>query len=192
MKKVFMMAMLALAVSFTSCGNKAAQDDPTGATEVIENMRSQLDAGDVTQFQTALQTVKEKVAQLLKENPETAKEYLTKVQNFLKENADKVKAVVGDNEAVSGVVSSLVDMPAESVISNLQNAIGSVQEAGQQAVDDTQEAVEGVANDVKDAAEAQVEEAKQKAADEVNKAADKVNQKVNEGADKLLKGAGLK
>ena len=193
MKKLFFMAMLAIGVCFASCTNKpAAQDDPTGVTEVIENLKTQLEAGDVAQFQGVLETVKEKVAQLLKESPETAKEYLVKVQEFLKENADKVKAVFGENETVNSAVNSLVAMPAESIIENLQSALGSVKDAGEQAVEDAQDAVETKAAEMKDVVDEVIEDQKQKAADKVNEAADKVNEKVNEAADKVLKGAGLK
>ena len=206
------MAMAAVAMTFTSCGNKAKTEVPADeqqaeVTALVDNATEQisalLDEGDANKLGEYIEAIKVKVTELLTTNPEVAKEYLSKVQSFLKENADKVKAAVGENELVNTAVSTLVETPAESIISNLQQVIGTVENAGQEAVegavdqaneaaDAAKLAVEDKANEVKDAAEQKVEETKQAAADKVNEAAQKVNDKVNEGADKLLKGAGLK
>jgi hypothetical protein len=71
---------------------------------------------------------------------------VTKVQDFLKANADKVKEVVGDNAVVNTLVTSIVEAPAESIINEVQSKLGEVGQAGQDAVD-------GAVDQVKDAAE---------------------------------------
>ena len=207
-----MLMMAAVAVFFASCGNKNAQqaeDAEAQAEEVIsvENataeLAAQLEAGDVNKFQVALDEAKAKAAELLKENPEQAKEYLEGVQNYLKENTEKIKELAGDNELVSTAVNTLVETPAESIISNLQTQIGNVedaanakvaeqQEAAEQRVEEAKQAVENTANEAKAAAQQKVDETKQAAANQVNEAASKANEQINKGADKLLKGAGLK
>ena len=204
MKKIFVLVMAVCAISFTSCGNKNAQQAEVAEAEtevvaeedVVQNatadLAAQLEAGDVNKFQEAIEAVKAKAAELLKENPELAKEYLTKVQDFLKENTDKIKALAGDNQLVSTAVSSLVETPAESIVNNLSAALGSVEDAANAKVDEAKQAAADQAQAAKDAVDQKVDEAKQKAADEVNKGAGKVNEKVNEAADKLLKGTGLK
>lgn len=204
MKKFFVLVVAACAMTFVSCGNKNAQqgESAEAQTEIaaseadLENatteLAAQLAAGDVNKFQEAIEAAKTKVAELLQNNPELAKEYLSKVQDFLKENAEKIKSVVGDNAVVSTAVSSLVDTSADDIISSLQGVLGNVEEAANDKVDEAKQAVEDKANELKEAANDKVEEAKQQAADKVNEAAQKANEKVNETADKLLKGTGLK
>ena len=47
---------------------------------------------------------------LLKENPEVAKEYVAKVQTYLKENADKIKELAGENAAIVSAVEAATKM----------------------------------------------------------------------------------
>ena len=202
MKKIFVLVMAVCAIGFTSCGNKSAQQAEGAETEVVaeegvlenavSDLAAQLEAGDASKFQEAIEAAKAKVAELLKENPELAKEYLTKVQNFLKENTDKIKALAGDNELVSTAVATLVETPAESIVSNLSEALGNAEEAANAKVEEVKQAAEDQANAAKEAVDQKVDEAKQQAADAVNKGAEKVNEKVNDAAAKLLKGSGLK
>ena len=166
---------------------------------MITALSEQLEAGNLEKFQEALATVQAKVAELLENNPEQAQAYLEKVQNYLKENSEKVQSLVGDNEVVKATVSSLVETPAQSIISNLKSVVGTTEEAANAAVqgaadqvDAAKQAVQDKADALKQDAQDKVDAAKQEAADKVNDAASKVNEKVNEGADKLLKGAGLK
>ena len=95
------MVMAACAIGFTSCGNKAnqvpvdvieANADSTVEVNVdaaVETAKAeiatQLKAGDANKLQAAIEAVKAKVAEILAQNPEAAKEYVTKVQAFLKE-----------------------------------------------------------------------------------------------------------
>jgi hypothetical protein len=191
-----MMTMAVCAMTFASCGNKAAQNETVESTEVetvdLENatadLAAQLAAGDVNKFQEALTATQNKVAELLENNPEQAQAYLEKVQNYLKENAEQVKSLVGDNEIVSATVNTLVETPAQSIINNLKSVVGTTEDAANAAVQNANDQVDAA----KQAAQDKVDAAKQAAADKVNEGANKVNEKVNEGANKLLKGAGLK
>jgi len=213
MKKLILMSMAATAMFFMSCGSKNAQQaeaaEETDSTEavVIEDataeLAAQLEAGDANKFQEALTAAQAKAAELLEENPEAAKTYLENVQNYLKENTEKIKAMAGDNVLVSTAVNTFVETPAESIITNLQTQLGNAEDAAnakaqetkdaaQSKVDEAKQAVENQANTAKAAAEQKANEAKQAAASKVNEAASKANQEINKGADKLLKGAGLK
>lgn len=217
MKKLVLMVVAAVAIGFVSCGNKSANQAPADQTEVataadvdLENatadLAAQLESGDANKLQAALDAVQAKLAELVQSNPELAQEYLTKVQDFLKENAEKVKQVVGDNVVVQTAVSALTETSAESIISGLQSKIGAVGEAGQEAVDAAKQAgqdavdaakqaAQAKVDEAKQAAQEKVDEAKQKASDAVNKAADeaksKANEKVDEAANKALKSLGL-
>ena len=190
MKKVFFAVMAMVAVGLTSCGNKTQQGEAVDSAAVIEaaadeaatgtlaELTSELEAGDVSRLQQTLESIKAKVAELIKNNPEVAKQYVAKVQNFLKENADKVKALVGDNAAVAAAVSAITEAEPESIVSGLLQQAGdavteakdSVVSAAQQKVDDAKDAAQQKAEEAKDAAKQKAGEAVDAAADKAKKA----------------------
>ena len=183
MKKVLFMVMAAAAISFASCGGNKNTEAPADETEQVadfdvdaamSNLQTQLESGDASALQKALEAVKEQVAKL---DPAVAKEYVAKVQDFLKENAEKVKEVVGDNAVVTTLVSSIVETPAESLIESVQQTLGNLGQAGQ-------EAAEATADQAKQAAENAVDNAKQAVEDKANEAANKANEAVNKQVEK--------
>jgi hypothetical protein len=88
------------------------------------------------------------------------------VQNFLKENADKVKALVGDNAAVAAAVSAITDIEPENVVNGFLQSVGDAAEAAK-------DSVVGAVENAKDAA---VDAAKEKANEAVDAAADKTKE----------------
>ncbi len=205
MKKIIvsMMAVAAMCLA-TSCGNKAQKADAEAVAEevvvnggemadgVIENLKALIAANDAEKLQAALVDAKDKVVELIAQNPEAAKEYVTKVQTYLKENVEQVKAVVGDNAVANAAVSALTEVEPEAVVSKL------VDQAKDATVGNA-EAVAGAASekveDMKDAAKEKVEDMKDAAeqkAQEVNDAAKKkANDAVDNAAKDLKKGLGL-
>jgi hypothetical protein len=186
MKKLVFMMMAVCAVAFTSCGNKAQQSAPAdevvvdeaidvqqAVSEATAQLSEQIEAGDASKLQAVLETIKTKVTELIKTNPEVAKEYVEKVQDFLKENADKVKALVGDNAAVAAAVSAITDIEPESVVSGFLQSVG---DAATEAKDAAVDAVNEQVDAAKDAAEQKAEEvkdaAKKQASDAIDGAAD--------------------
>ena len=179
MKKFIVAVMAVAAIGFTSCGNKTQQGEAVDSAAIVDSIATAaaeedinaisglLEAGDAAKLQEALAAVKE--------NPEVAKEYVAKVQNFLKENADKVKAVVGDNAAVAAAVSAVTDIEPANVVNGLLESVGDAAteakdaavDAANQKIEDGKQAVEEKANEVK-------EEAKQKASDAIDNAASNV------------------
>ena len=185
MKKILLAVMAVAAIGFTSCGNKTQQADAEtaavdsvaivdsiaqgAAQETIDALSADLEANDVSKLQATLESIKVKIAEIVKNNPEVAKEYVVKVQTFLKENADKVKALVGDNAAVAAALSAVTDIEPASVVNGLLEQVGdAATEAKDAAVD---------------AANQKVEEAKQAAADKANEAKEAAKQKANEAID---------
>ena len=185
MKKILLAVMAVAAIGFTSCGNKTQQADAEtaavdsvaivdsiaqgAAQETIDALSADLEANDVSKLQATLESIKVKIAEIVKNNPEVAKEYVVKVQNFLKENADKVKALVGDNAAVAAALSAVTDIEPASVVNGLLEQVGNAAtEAKDAAVD---------------AANQKVEEAKQAAADKANEAKEAAKEKANEAID---------
>lgn len=190
MKKVFFAVMAMVAVGLTSCGNKTQQGEAVDSAAVIEaaadeaatgtlaELTSELEAGDASRLQQTLESIKAKVAELIKNNPEVAKQYVAKVQNFLKENAEKVKTLVGDNAAVAAAVSAITEAEPESIVSGLLQQAGdavteakdSVASAAQQKVDEAKDAAQQKAEEAKDAAKQKAGEAVDAAADKAKKA----------------------
>lgn len=185
MKKILLAVMAIAAIGFTSCGNKTQQAGEVAeavdsvaiidsiaqgaAQETIDALSADLEANDVSKLQATLESIKAKIAEIVKNNPEVAKEYVVKVQTFLKENADKVKALVGDNAAVAAALSAVTDIEPASVVNGLLEQVGdAATEAKDAAVD---------------AANQKVEEAKQAAADKANEAKEAAKEKANEAID---------
>jgi hypothetical protein len=187
MKKILFAVMAVVAIGFTSCGNKTqAPADEVDSAAIVDSLAAeaanisisalseQIEAGDASKLQAVLETIKTKVAELIKTNPEVAKEYVEKVQNFLKENADKVKALVGDNAAVAAAVSAITDIEPENVVNGFLQSVG---DAATEAKDAAVDAVNEQVDAAKDAAEQKAEEvkdaAKKQASDAIDGAADK-------------------
>ena len=171
MKKVLFVVMAAMAIVFASCTNKQAQApaeaEGVNIEEVVSDATSQLqaaiDGADASKLQTVIDAIKAKAAEL---DPEIAKEYITKVQEFLKENADKIKAFVGDNETLNTAITALTAAPADAIVSGLKSAVSAAGEAIEGAAEDAADAAAEKAEEVKDAA-------KEAAGDAVDAAADK-------------------
>jgi hypothetical protein len=199
MKKLFVFAFAAIAISFASCvNNKPAQapeevidsveaeiDAQAEAEASINALKENMEAKDASAFQTALEAIKAKVASFIAANPELAKEYLGKVQGFLKENADKIKAVVGDNAAINSLVAGITALPTESVDA-LMGAGDALKALGIDATAKAADAVEGAKDAVEGAADAAadaVKDAKDAAVDKANEAVDNAKEKAGEAID---------
>ena len=189
MKKVLLAVMAVAAISFTSCGNKtqAVAEETVDSAAIVDSLANeaadatiaalseQIEANDANKLQEVIETIKVKVAELLKTNPEIAQEYVAKVQNFLKENADKVKAVIGDNAAAAAAIAAITDVEPQSVVNGLLETVG-------QAATDVKDAAV-------DAANAQVDTAKAAVEEKANEAKDAAKEKANEAIDNAANGA---
>ena len=197
MKKIVFAVMAMVAIGFTACGNKTQQAEvavdsaaivdslaSAAAQKDIDAISALLNGGDATKLQEALTAVKEKIATLIKENPEVAKEYVAKVQDFLKENSDKVKAIVGDNVAAATALSAVTETAPADIVNGFLNTVG-------EAATDAKDAAVDAANNAKDAAvdaaNQKVDEAKKAVEDKANEAKDAAKQKANEAIDNAAK-----
>lgn len=197
MKKIVLAVMAVAAIVFTaSCGNKTQQAEAVDSVAIVDSLASAaaqgdidaisglLNGGDATKLQEALAAVKEKIATLIKENPEVAKEYVAKVQTFLKENADKVKAVVGDNAAAATALSAITETAPADIVNGFLTSVGD-------AATDAKDAAVDAANNAKDAAvdaaNQAVEDGKKAVEDKANEAKDAAKQKANDAIDNAAK-----
>ena len=204
MKKIIFAVLAMVAIGFSACGNKTQQAEAIDTAAVLDSIASEVaqedinaisalfESGDVAKLQEALATVKEKIASLIKDNPELAKEYVIKVQDFLKENADKVKALAGDSEAAVAAVAAVTEVDPEAVVKGLLEQVGdAATEVKDAAVDAANQQVE----DAKNAANQKVEEAKAAAEkqieDQKNAAKQKTGEAIDNAANKTKKALGL-
>jgi len=175
------MAVAALAMTFTACSEGAKNDE---ATALVENLQAGIEAGDAAGVQSALESAQAKIAELVAKDPEAAKTYVAKVQEFVKENQEKIVALVGDNAVAQGLVNTLVETPAETVISTLT--------AGEGVLDNAQETAEGLKDSLGNAVDQKVDEVQDAVNEEVNEAIDNANEKANEAIDKAADEANKK
>lgn len=130
MKKVLFMLMMVLAtMGMASCGG-SNEDDAT------KELSEQLEAGDVNKFQSALENIKAKATTLLAENPEKAKELISKVQEFLNANKEKVANLIGSNETIANLVNTITSTTPDEVVNTLAGALGTQVQQGQEALQD--------------------------------------------------------
>ena len=190
MKKIMFAVMAMCAIGFTACGNKtqAPADNAEAVEETmvynaeeeaaasINQLTEQIEAQDASKFQEVLTAIQEKIKDIIGSDPAVAKEYVTKVQDFLKENADKIKAFAGENEAVQTALAALTAAPAETVVDGLMQALNGAKEAAGDAVDAVQDAAGDAVDAAKDAAENAKDAAKEKAGEAVDAAADKAKE----------------
>ena len=201
MKKIVFVVMAVAAIGFTSCGNKTQQAEAVDSVAIIDSLagaaaQTDIDAisallngGDATKLGEALAAVKEKIAKLIKENPEVAKEYVAKVQNFLSENSEKIQAVVGQNETVQIAVNALTEAEPDDIIKGFLSSVGDAAtevkdaavDAANEQVDAAKQAVEDKANEAKEAADKKVQETKDAAKQKANDAIDNAAKDVKKG-----------
>ena len=202
MKKIVFAVMAIVAIGFTACGNKTQSAEvPVDSAAIVDSLASAaaqtdidaisalLNGGDPTKLGEALAAVKEKIAKLIKENPEVAKEYVAKVQDFLSENTDKIQAVVGQNETVQVAVNALTEAEPDDIIKGFLSSVGEAAteakdaavDAANQQVDAAKQAVQDKANEAKDAADKKVQETKDAAKQKANEAIDNAAKDVKKG-----------
>ena len=184
MKKLFFVAMAAVAMTFTACKKEAAPapvepEAPEVELVSTDSIAAVIEAADSTQLGALLTEAQAKIEELTNIDPAKAKEYLAAIQTLLKENADKIKAFAG-----TGAVASVID-----AVNNLPEIeVPNVADAAKEAVDGAVEDVKDAAEDVKDAAVEKVEDAKEAVSDAANAAVDKANEIKDAAADKAAEG----
>ena len=173
-----------MTIGFASCGNKtqaSAETEDSAAVINVEDeaaatinaLTEQLEAKDVTKFQEVLATVQEKIKSLIASNPDAAQTFVAQVQAFLKENAEKIKEFVGDNEAVTAAVASLTETSPESIVNSITNSLQeNTQAAADRVVEDTKAAANQAVEDTKAAADKAVEDTKAAAKEKASKSID--------------------
>jgi len=214
MKKILLAVMAVAAIGFTSCGNKTQQAEATDSTEVaingeeeanavIDNLKAFVAAGDAEKVSATLEQVKEIVGEFVVNNPDAAKTYVTTVQNYLKENAEEVKAVVEKNADAAAAVATFIETEPEAIVNNIVQTVSNKAEATKDAAAETAVNAKDAAVDAAvaakdaavDAAKQKVDEAnaaaKQKAEETKAAAKKQANDAIDDAAKNVKKGLGL-
>ena len=207
MKRILLAVMAVAAIGFTSCGNKTQQAEATDSTEVaingeeeanavIDNLKASVAAGDAEKVSAALEQVKEMVGEFVVNNPDAAMTYVTTVQNYLKENAEEVKAVVEKNADAAAAVATFIETEPEAIVNNIVQTVNDKAEATKDAAEEAAVSAKDAAVDAAVAAkDAAVDAAKQKV-DEANAAAKQKAEETKAAAkkqanDAIEKGLGI-
>lgn len=186
MKKVFFFAAAALALSFTSCGNKNAAnaeivdsaavaaevvEDEAGAEAVVSDLQTLVENKDVEGLKAKLAEVQEGIA---------AGKYsaeIEKIKTFITENEATIKSVVGSEGAIASLIETVKAIPTDA-----QAAAGEAADAAKEAVDGAKDAAKTAVDNAKEEAAKKVDEATTKAKEE---AAKKVDEAASKATDKL-------
>lgn len=199
MKKILFAAVAVAAICFTSCGNKTQQAEGEAVDSValidslseeavhesIDALSGVITAKDADKLKDILENCKAKVVELVKENPELAKSYLAKLQNFLKENKEKISEFVGQSPTAQDAFNALISVDAEDSLTGFISAIEDkaveVKEGAEAAA---QEQVDNAKAAAETAVKEQTEKAKEAAKEQANKA-------IDDAAAKAKKSLGL-
>ena len=212
MKKVFLMAMAAIAFIFAGCENKKTipsdnQADTTivmdeSADATADSLTSELDVqlaqNNTDAIQATLTSLHNKYAELVASGKlDTAKAYAAKIQQFLNENAEKIKAAAANNATIAALVTGIQNLPttAEATAEQAEEAVkNNAKDMMKKAEHETNKAIDKAkreASKATDKANAQMNEAKDKAGKALDKSAEEANKKVNQARGKIRKGLGL-
>lgn len=212
MKKVFLMAMAAIAFIFAGCENKKTSPNDNQADTTIvmdesadataDSLTSELDVqlaqNNSDAVQATLTSLQNKYAELVASGKlDTAKAYAAKIQQFLNENAEKIKAAAANNATIAALVTGIQNLPTtaeataeqaeEAVKNNAKDMMKKAEHGTNKAIDKAkQEATKAT-----DKANAQMNEAKDKAGKALDKSAEEANKKVNQARGQIRKGLGL-
>lgn len=208
MKKVFLMAMAAIAFIFAGCENKktSPNDNQADTTIVMDEsadatadsltseLDTQLSQNNTDAIQATLTSLQNKYAELVASGKlDTAKAYAAKIQQFLNDNAEKIKAAAANNPSIAALVSGIQNLPAtaeqaeEAVKNNAKDMMKKAEQETNQAIEKAkQEATKAT-----DKANAKMNEAKEKAGKALDKSAEEANKKVSQARGQIRKGLGL-
>lgn len=188
MKKFFVTAVAALALTFTACTEGATNEE---ANTLVENLQSLIESGDTSAVQSTLASAQEKIAELIIKDPEAAKTYVSKIQEFVKDNQEKIVSLIGENELTQGLVTTLVNTPVETVINTLTTGQGIIDNA-QQTVENLQDSVRSSVDQAVDEKVNEVQDAVSQAVDDkINETTKKANEELNKAASEAAKKLGL-
>jgi hypothetical protein len=132
------------------------------------------------------------VGEFVLNDPDAAMTYVTTVQNYLKENAEQIKAVVEKNADAASAVAVFMETEPEVMVSAIVETVSNKTEATKDAAVDAAVEAKGAAVD---AAKQTVDEAnaaaKQKVEETKEAAKKQANDAIDDAAKNVKKGLGI-
>lgn len=212
MKKVFLMAMAAIAFIFAGCENKktSPNDNQADTTIVMDEsadatadsltseLDTQLSQNNTDAVQATLTSLQNKYAELVASGKlDTAKAYAAKIQQFLNDNAERIKAAAVNNPSIAALVSGIQNLPttAEATAEQAEKAVkNNAKDMMKKAEHETNKAIVKAKQETTkatDNANAKMNEAKDKAGKALDKSAEEANKEINQARGQIRKGLGL-
>lgn len=212
MKKVFLMAMAAIAFIFAGCENKktSPNDNQADTTIVMDEsadatadsltseLDTQLSQNNTDAIQASLTSLQNKYAELVASGKlDTAKAYAAKIQLFLNYNAERIKAAAVNNPSIAALVSGIQNLPttAEATAEQAEKAVkNNAKDMMKKAEHETNKAIDKAKQETTkatDNANAKMNEAKDKAGKALDKSAEEANKEINQARGQIRKGLGL-
>ena len=195
------MALACVAMGFASCGNKTTEnaeladttavDSVMDADAIVSALSEKLQANDPAALAALSQQAQQTIADLIaKGDTALAKEYASKIKEFVNTNADKIKEVASGNETINGLVKTV---QATSVTDLANQAAAAIKADATQAANDVKDAADQKVEETKEAAKAKVNEkvnesvdaAKNKANEQIDAAKNKANEATNKALNKI-------
>ena len=195
------MALACVAMGFASCGNKTTEnaeladttavDSVMDADAIVSALSEKLQANDPAALAALSQQAQQTIADLIaKGDTALAKEYASKIKEFVNTNADKIKEVASGNETINGLVKTV---QATSVTDLANQAAAAIKADATQAANDVKDAAGQKVEETKEAAKAKVNEkvnesvdaAKNKANEQIDAAKNKANEATNKALNKI-------
>lgn len=172
MKKFFVMAIAAMALTFVSCSEQpnsanvptaeeVEKDPATAADGVVKQLQDIVKNAKAEDIKPVLEKVQEVAAQLTKDGKlEKVEQFLTTIQQYT--NGEEFTKFVEANKEKVGDIATLLNpvAAAEDVVENATDAANEVAGEANDAVDAVVDAVENAPDAAVEAANAQVEAAK--------------------------------
>lgn len=215
MKKVFVLAMAAAALTLSSCGDSTKKDaagndttavaagDSANAEAIapadavspeVAQLSDLLETKDASKIQASLTTIKDKIAELSKTDPGAAKTYVNQLQNWLKTNANAVKEATGNDAAASTVIDALTSTSSDKLVEGYSKAKDAVESVTKSTEVENAKSTASKAAEVydkvkdKESVDKTVEEVKTKAKDKAKEETKKaVSNAANQAINSLLK-----
>lgn len=208
MRKVFLMAMAAIAFIFAGCGDKKTtpndnqadttivMDESADATadSLTSELDTQLSQNNTDAIQATLTSLQNKYAELVASGKlETAQAYVGKIQQFLNDNAEKIKAAAANNPSIAALVTGIQNLPttAEATAEQAEEAVKNMMKKAEHETNQAIDKAKQEATKATDNANAQMNETKDKAGKALDKSAEEANKKVNQARGQIRKGLGL-
>ncbi len=189
MKKTYLMVAIAISMGFAACGGKTGSNvstedsltaDTTAVVEeepqVLNTLSEKLQSDDPAGAKQAIEESTKELEKLLADGDTlAAAKYANQVQQFVTDNADKLKSMNIETVTLGSLIQTVNNLPTSAtnaVKSDAHAAKEAAKSTANQAVESAEDKVNQEVEDAQNKAVYKINESAQKASDATNKAID--------------------